>query len=88
MAICAFFGHRECPVSIEKTLLRTLEDSILDHGTNQFNAGNLEQFDAYVHKVLKIQEARYPYIPYAVMLPIRSSIFHILSKKRKIQYPG
>ena len=68
MSTCTFFGHRECPVSVEETLLSTLEELILTHGVNQFYVGHQGQFDAYVHKVLKKLGEKYPHIHYAVVL--------------------
>lgn len=68
MSTCTFFGHRECPVSVEETLLSTLEDLILTHGVNQFYVGNQGQFDDYVYKVLKKLGEKYPHIHYAVVL--------------------
>lgn len=55
-------------MSVEDTLLRTLEDLILTHGVNQFYVGNQGQFDSYVRKVLNKLEERYPHIRYAVVL--------------------
>lgn len=55
-------------MSVEKTLLRTLEDLILTHGVNQFYVGNQGHFDSHVRKVLKKLEERYPHIRYAVVL--------------------
>ena len=68
MSTCTFFGHRECPVSVEETLLSTLEELILTHGVNQFYVGHQGQFDAYVHKVLKKLGEKYPHIHYEVVL--------------------
>lgn len=55
-------------MSVEETLLSTLEDLILTHGVNQFYVGNQGQFDDYVYKVLKKLGEKYPHIHYAVVL--------------------
>lgn len=55
-------------MSVEETLLSTLEELILTHGVNQFYVGHQGQFDAYVHKVLKKLGEKYPHIHYEVVL--------------------
>lgn len=55
-------------MSVEKTLLNTLEDLILAHDVNLFYVGNQGQFDACVRKILKKLGEKYSHIRYAVVL--------------------
>ena len=46
MAVCTFFGHRECPDTIKPKLREVLVDLIENHGVDMFYVGNQGQFDA------------------------------------------
>ena len=68
MPACTFFGHRDCPESIKPKLRETLIDLIENHNVNMFYVGYQGQFDAYVHRTLKVLKQAYPHINYAVVL--------------------
>ena len=68
MAVCTFFGHRECPETIKTKLRETLIDLIENHAVELFYVGHQGQFDAYVHNELKKLKHEYPQINYAVVL--------------------
>ena len=53
MAVCTFFGHRDCPESIKPKLREVLVDLITNHDVDMFYVGHQGQFDAYVHSELK-----------------------------------
>ncbi len=59
MAVCTFFGHRECPAEIKPVLRNTLEDLILNYGVDLFYVGNQGQFDACVRSVLRELTMKY-----------------------------
>lgn len=71
MAVCTFFGHRECLGPIKEKLQAAIEDLILNHGVDQFYVGNEGQFDALVHWILFSMKKKYPQIQYAVVLAYR-----------------
>lgn len=66
--VCTFFGHRECPDSIQPTLREVLENLIIHNGVDMFYVGSQGQFDAYVRCVLKNLKKVYSHINYAVVL--------------------
>ena len=68
MAICTFFGHRECPDSIKTKLREVLIDLITNHNVDSFYVGNQGRFDAIVRGVLRELKKEYPQIDYAVVL--------------------
>ncbi len=68
MAVCAFFGHRDCPEMIKPKLNEVLVDLITSYGVNMFYVGHQGQFDAYVHSELKNLKQNYSQINYAVVL--------------------
>ncbi len=68
MAVCTFFGHRECPVEIKPILKSTLEDLIVNYGVDLFCVGNQGQFDFFVRGVLRELTKKYPHTHYAVVL--------------------
>ncbi len=68
MAVCTFFGHRDCSDSIKPALQEQIEDLIINHGVDMFYVGNQGQFDALVRRVLKEMTGKYLYINYAVVL--------------------
>lgn len=68
MAVCTFFGHKECPEEIKPLIQNRIEDLIQEHCVDTFYVGNEGQFDTYVHIILKKLERKYPHIHYAVVL--------------------
>ena len=68
MAICTFFGHRDCPDEIKPQLNKVLVDLITNQDVNMFYVGNQGRFDAIVRGVLRELEKKYPQINYAVVL--------------------
>ncbi len=68
MAVCTFFGHRDCPDSIKPALQSQIEDLITKYGVDMFYVGNQGQFDALVRRLLKELTGKYPHINYAVVL--------------------
>lgn len=67
MAVCTFFGHRECYGLEEATLRQTVVD-LIGQGVDTFYVGNQGQFDALVRKVLRQLQKDYPHIRYSVVL--------------------
>ena len=68
MAVCTFFGHRDCPETIKPRLREVLVDLITNKGGDTFYVGNQGQFDGIVRGVLRELEKEYPEIHYAVVL--------------------
>ena len=68
MAVCTFFGHRECPGTIKPKLREILVDLIVNHGVDMFYVGNQGQFDAIVRSSLRELQKEYPQMGYAVVL--------------------
>ena len=68
MAVCTFFGHRECPDSIKIKLREVLIELITDHDVDMFYVGNQGRFDAIVRVILRELKKEYPQIDYAVVL--------------------
>ena len=68
MAVCTFFGHRECPDTIKPKLREILVDLIVNHGVDMFYVGNQGQFDAIVRSTLRDLQKEYPQMGYAVVL--------------------
>ena len=68
MAVCTFFGHRECPDTIKPKLREILVDLIVNHGVDMFYVGNQGQFDAIVRSTLRDLQKEYPQVDYAVVL--------------------
>lgn len=68
MAVCTFFGHRDCPESIRMDLQSQVEDLIINHGVDLFYVGNQGRFDTFVRHVLRELTWKYPHINYAVVL--------------------
>jgi len=68
MYCCTFFGHRDCPSSIEPKLRATLIDLIENHHIDRFLVGNHGAFDAMVRDVLRELKNIYPHIDYSVVL--------------------
>ena len=68
MAICTFFGHRDCPETIKPYLREVLIDLITNNGVDTLYVGNQGRFDGIVRSVLRELEQEYPEIHYAVVL--------------------
>ena len=68
MAICTFFGHRDCPDSIKNKLREVLIDLISNNDVDMFYVGNQGRFDSIVRGVLLELKQEYPKINYAVVL--------------------
>ena len=68
MAVCTFFGHRECPDTIKPKLREVLVDLITNQGVDMFYVGNQGQFDAIVRITLRELQKEYPQVDYTVVL--------------------
>lgn len=68
MAVCTFFGHRDCPESVKPRLREVLIDLICNQGVDTFYVGNQGRFDGIVRSVLRELEQVHPEIHYAVVL--------------------
>ena len=68
MSICTFFGHRDCPNSIQSKLQEVLVDLITNCKVDMFYVGNQGRFDVIVRNVLRGLKTEYPQIEYAVVL--------------------
>ncbi len=68
MKVCTFFGHRDCPESIQDDPKAVLTKLIVEQGVELFYTGNQGQFDAMVRYVLRGLAQDYPHIRYAVVL--------------------
>ena len=68
MAVCTFFGHRDCPETIKQRLREVLTDLIIHQGVDTFYVGNQGRFDGIVRSVLRELKQEYPEMHYAVVL--------------------
>ncbi len=68
MAVCTFFGHRDCPSDIDHKLRQVLTELIIHKGVDMFYVGNQGRFDAAVRRVLRELKREYPQTDYAVVL--------------------
>ena len=68
MAVCTFFGHRDCPEMIKPYLREVLTDLIINQEVDTFYMGNQRRFDGIVRCILRELEQVYPEIHYAVVL--------------------
>ena len=68
MAVCTFFGHRECPDTIKPKLQEILVDLIVNHSVDMFYVGNQGRFDAIVRSTLRELQNEYPQVDYTVVL--------------------
>ena len=68
MSVCTFFGHRDCPSSIQPKLKATLIDLIENHAVHTFYVGNHGAFDSLVRSILQELTQPYPQIRYTVVL--------------------
>ena len=68
MKACTFFGHSDCPQTIQPKLREVLIDLITNHDVDTFYVGNHGQFDALVRHSLRELQKEYSNITYAVVL--------------------
>lgn len=68
LAVCTFFGHRDCPVSIKPKLRSVLIDLIENRDVDMFYVGQQGILDAMVRSVLEDLATVYPHIDYNVVL--------------------
>lgn len=68
MAVCTFFGHRDCPDSVLSSLRAAVFDMIANHSVECFYVGNHGNFDRLALQVLREAKTAYPQIRYAVVL--------------------
>ena len=68
MSVCTFFGHRDCPSSIQPKLKATLIDLIETHAVHTFYVGNHGAFDSLVRSTLQELTQSYLQIRYTVVL--------------------
>lgn len=68
MAVCTFFGHRDCPASLKPKLRTVVVELIERHGVDRFYMGRQGAFDAMARSVLRELTEVYPHISYAVVL--------------------
>jgi uncharacterized phage-like protein YoqJ len=68
VAVCTFFGHRDCPETIKSKLRETLIELVEHDGVDSFYVGNQGAFDAMARSVLRELALEYSHISYAVVL--------------------
>ena len=68
MAVCTFFGHRDCPETIRQRLRDVLVGLITNNNVTMFYVGHQGQYDAYVYGELQKLKQEYPHINYAIVL--------------------
>lgn len=68
MAVCTFFGHRDCPAAVKPKLRAELVELIERYGVERFYVGRQGAFDTMVRAVLRELAMEYPHISYAVVL--------------------
>lgn len=68
MAVCTFFGHRNCPLSVKPKLRSALAELIEHRGVDTFYVGRQGDFDGIVLSVLRELADVYPHISYNVVL--------------------
>ncbi len=68
MKTCTFFGHRDCPNTIQPKLQDVLEELIIHHHVDTFYVGHQGQFDTLVYRTLQELGKAYPHIRVTVVL--------------------
>ena len=68
MAVCTFFGHKDCPNKIGPALEILLADLIENKNVTVFYVGNQGNFDFIVRSYLEKIKGKYPYINYYIVL--------------------
>lgn len=67
MAVCTFFGHRDCPDTIKPHLWEVLVELIVSKGVDTFYVGSQGRFDGIVRSALRELERGYPQTHYTVV---------------------
>lgn len=67
MKACTFFGHRDCPASVQLRLHFVLVDLIENCSVDTFYVGNQGIFDRVVCSVLRELAQEYPHIKYTIV---------------------
>ena len=68
MAVCTFFGHRDCPAEIQKDIETAILDLIQNYEVTDFYVGNQGLYDGMVRSTLRKLQGQFPHIRYAVVL--------------------
>lgn len=68
MAVCTFFGHRDCSDTVRPALRRVVVELIEGHKAEVFYVGDRGSFDRMVRGILRELVPSYPHIRYAVVL--------------------
>lgn len=68
MPTCAFFGHRNCPITVKEILKDVLVRLIEENGVDTFYVGNNGAYDRICASVLKELAIIYPHIKYGIVL--------------------
>ncbi len=71
--ICTFFGHRDCTVSIRKTLYDTVKELIVEHSVHIFYVGCNGLYDLYVYETLKSLSSEFNIKYYIVLSYLRDA---------------
>lgn len=68
MAVCTFFGHRDCPSTVKPKMREALVE-LIEHGNvDTFYVGNHGAFDAMAQSLLSELKQTYPHIRYTIVL--------------------
>jgi len=67
MAVCTFFGHREC-YRLDIAVLREAIEKLIRQGVDEFLVGHQGQFDRMVYSCLRSLKKQFPHIRYHVVL--------------------
>ena len=68
MAICTFFGHRDCPSSVYPSIKTCIENLIQTEKADSFYVGENGRFDALVLKAPEELKRQYPMIQFSLVL--------------------
>ncbi|MBR2411340.1 MAG: hypothetical protein IKB08_06405 [Clostridia bacterium] len=68
MAVCTFFGHRECPENIMPDVKRTIINLYANNNVTKFYVGNNGNFDSIVLRALKDIRKDHPELVFSVVL--------------------
>lgn len=67
MAVCTFFGHRDCPDDLYVPLRNKIVELINKEKVDLFYVGNQGNFDAIARKALMDIKSIYPFIRYYIV---------------------
>ena len=59
---CTFFGHKNCPASVQPELFQILDHLISDEDISVFYIGQQGNFDLFVYETLQKLKQQYPHI--------------------------